>query len=382
MPSYVPLSQGNAILKHGWLYSALTLLDNEVSHPDYSLGLTHLEPHLLTNATTQRPGVLPSQANKTSAMKLVIIDSHLVDEEPDNYDSNFHSAEDAPGLGIPNEKASHFKRWLPLILRSQNIDPNKIQTICLSQSQGRLLLDAAQSSLHTRKLNGMYAEELADDIVPVFSKLIFPPEGLFLRLDSCSPKDGTGTTKPLRTTEEIILRLTTSHRAMRAVTDLLRRDIPSIDLIFLPHNDRMKPDHEFRVFCAPPLAKIRGVSQYRWHEPFVFRGRPMDEVEDITKKVMKGIELIREEILEEAKTGKGGELDALVPKQGFTFDVIYDELTGKTSLIELNSFGARSGCGSCLFHWIRDRNVLYRENFPIGDVSENIDWEVEFRISM
>ena len=28
-------------------------------------------------------------------------------------------------------------------------------------------------------------------------------------------------------------------------------------------------------------------------------------------------------------------------------------------VIEFNSFGAWSGCGSCLFHWPRDRDVLY-----------------------
>ncbi|KAH8803091.1 hypothetical protein F5884DRAFT_495874 [Xylogone sp. PMI_703] len=315
-------------------------------------------------------------------MKLVVVDAHLVDENQDDYDSNFHSVEEAPGLEIPNEKASHFKRWLPLILRSQNIDPNKIQTISLSPSQARLLLAASQSSLHTRELNRMYAEELADDIAPSFSKLIFPTEGLFLRLDACSPKDGVGTTKPLRTVDEIILRLTTSHRAVKAITGMLNRDVPLIDLFFLPYNNRMRTDLEFRVFCAPPFARITGVSQYRWHQPSVFRDRPMDEVDAVLKKILEGIKQTREEILDEARTGRGGELDTLVPKQGFTFDVMYDEPTGKISLIELNSFGARSGCGSCLFHWIRDRNVLYREGSLQGNDSENRDEEVEFRISL
>lgn len=45
---------------------------------------------------------------------------------------------------------------------------------------------------------------------------------------------------------------------------------------------------------------------------------------------------------------------------GFTFDVVeaLDSEKG-ARLIELNDFGAMSGCGSCLFQWIKDAPVLY-----------------------
>jgi hypothetical protein len=44
-------------------------------------------------------------------------------------------------------------------------------------------------------------------------------------------------------------------------------------------------------------------------------------------------------------------------------------------LIELNSFGTRSGCGSCLFHWLRDGDILYSKGTGNGK-------KVEFRVSV
>jgi hypothetical protein len=56
--------------------------------------------------------------------------------------------------------------------------------------------------------------------------------------------------------------------------------------------------------------------------------------------------------------------------EGFTFDVLAAPV-GKLLLVEINPFGAMSGCGSCLYHWIKDARLLY-------------GWEdkVEFRIAL
>ena len=43
----------------------------------------------------------------------------------------------------------------------------------------------------------------------------------------------------------------------------------------------------------------------------------------------------------------------------FVFDVVEDPADQSVRLIELNDFGALSGCGACLFHWIRDAKLLY-----------------------
>lgn len=86
-------------------------------------------------------------------------------------------------------------------------------------------------------------EELADGIAPSFENLTFPPEGLFLRFDACSPKDGVGGTEPLRSVDDIILRITSSIRARNAIDAILRRmektsEIMNINLFFIPFNDR------------------------------------------------------------------------------------------------------------------------------------------------
>jgi hypothetical protein len=62
-------------------------------------------------------------------------------------------------------------------------------------------------------------------------------------------------------------------------------------------------------------------------------------------------------------------------RQGFTFDVMWDEEEERLSLIELNSFGTRSGCGACLFHCLKDGEAKYGKN-------RDGNGEVEFRNSV
>jgi hypothetical protein len=247
---------------------------------------------------------------------------------------------------------------LPLIASSQRIPLDQIQTLTLTPAQGRLLLDAAQASLHTRQPSRPHSEDIEETINPTFSMLKFAPEGLFLMLDASSPKDGVKGTQPLHTIDEVILRLTTSHRAVNAITALLRRGAKEIPLYFLPFNNKMRTDREFRVFCPPGDGRISVVSQYKWHAPSIFARLPPDILESTLMKVLDGIRCVHAEIMTVVKE-REDELDQLMLKQGFTFDVMWDEEEERCQLIELNSFGARSGCGSCLFHWLRDWDVLY-----------------------
>ncbi|KAE8446279.1 hypothetical protein EG329_012365 [Mollisiaceae sp. DMI_Dod_QoI] len=309
-------------------------------------------------------------------MKLVRISSALVSANEENYNSNFHTASEAPGLGVPSELPQSFARWLPLILRSRNIPLELIQTFILTTQDARLILDASKSSLHTREPNRIYAEELAE-LATSLQSLNFPPEGLFLRLDACSPKDGVLGVRPLKSTEEIALRLTTSHRATNSILRCVERGDEGIELFFLPYDEKMRTEKEYRAFCAPSEGSVRGVSQYRWHKPNLFSSRPEEEIKEIMRKVMDGILSIHGEILDEVKK-RGGEMDKLLLEQGFSFDVMFEEESGRCELIELNSFGARSGCGSCLFHWLKDLDVLYGRSSD-GDVKAD---ELEFRISV
>jgi hypothetical protein len=72
-----------------------------------------------------------------------------------------------------------------------------------------------------------------------------------------------------------------------------------------------------------------------------------------------------------AEVEKRGEReDRLMREQGFSFDLFYDEGTERCELVELNTFGVRSACGSCLFQWVEDRKVMYGEE------------EAEFRVAV
>ena len=314
-------------------------------------------------------------------MKIVKIRSKDVDSDPDFYNSNFHTELEAPSLSIPSETPQSFLRWLSLVTRSQAIPPTSIQHIILTPPQTQLILDASQASLHTRELNRLYAEELAD-LKSAFGLLSYPPEGFFLRLDECSPKDGVKGTAPLKSAEEIILRLTTSHRATNAMIRQKEKNGGFVELVFLPYNGKMDTAKEFRIFCAPPHGRITGVSQYKWHKPSFLTRQAPGEISRIVEAIMQEILRIHEEIMTEVECDRGGAMDKLLLEQGFTFDVIFDEISKRCALIELNSFGARSGCGSCLFHWLRDMEVLYGKQLQRDACGDPGMGDVEFRISI
>lgn len=308
-------------------------------------------------------------------MHLIKINHKNVDPEPGvTHNSNFHSETEAKHLRIPIEGPSSFNHWLPLIASSQRILPSLIQTITLTASQGRLLIAASQSSLHTREPNRMLEEDLTSDIGPALQTLVFPHQGLFIRLDACSPKDGVQGTKPIQNLQQILLLLATSRRAMNAIIRLLEIDSPIV-FYFLPFNTDMDTSLEYRVFCPPFNGDVAAVSQYKWHTQSIFHNRPDKEITQIAETVMKEIQIIHEEIMSHKLPD---ELAKLLRSQGFTFDVMFEEKTSKCVLIELNSFGTRSGCGSCLFHWLKDEDALYGR----GRKGENGGIDVEFRISV
>jgi hypothetical protein len=61
----------------------------------------------------------------------------------------------------------------------------------------------------------MFADDLQDEVVPKMAALAFPAEGLFMRLDACSAKDGVRMVPgraSLHSADEILLQLLTSTR--------------------------------------------------------------------------------------------------------------------------------------------------------------------------
>lgn len=140
----------------------------------------------------------------------------------------------------------------------------------------------------------------------------------------------------------------------------LKHEEDGAKIYFLPWDNTMTSKREFRVFCPPSTntPKITAISQYAWHSPFLFSEG--ETTESVCSTVVAG----SERVLDEIRNSKG--FNSALQRQGFTFDIrLRDE--GNMELIELNAFGALTGCGSCLFHWIRDFQRFYHgTNIAIG----------------
>lgn len=100
--------------------------------------------------------------------------------------------------------------------------------------------------------------------------------------------------------------------------------------------------------------RISAISQYKWHSQWSHVTEEAAEQERISRRVLEGDEAIHVQIMAHSTMTES------LRQRGFSFDMLEEGgEAGKIRLIELNPFGAMSGCGSCLFHWVRDARVLY-----------------------
>ena len=304
--------------------------------------------------------------------------------QPKHFNTAFHTTDEAPGFERPSEAPYSFKRWLPVILESRKLPTSSLQIVRLTVPQTRLLIQACDASIPKGSMNLSLAEDVEDVIEPAFSGLVFPAEGLFMRLDACSPKDGAQLEPgqvAVRSVKEAVLRLVTSLRCRNAIVTALENmkegpggggNVEGPEIYFLPFNERMRSEREYRAFCPPRGEAITGISQYRWHKEWMFSDQSGEEKEQVMKKIVTGAREVHKVIC--ANIDSRRHMDDLLLKQGFSFDVFYDEEHDTRELVELNVFGIRSGCGSCLFQWVEDRAQLYGEG-PDGQT-------LEFRVTM
>jgi hypothetical protein len=204
-------------------------------------------------------------------------------------------------------------------------------------------------------LTGRIPKDDLDDLLDLFAQHAtfphtIPTNGWFVRLDEVSPKDSLVSSGPIRTPTDLIYVLATSRRVLTAFT----RTPLGANLYYMPWDSTMDTKREFRVFC-PPTPDITGVkftciTQYVWQSAFPFLEGETHEW--VAQKVLIG----SQQVLESIKWSSGYNIE--IQNQGFTFDVRLRN-SGVVELIELNTFGALTRCGSGLFHWIRDFNQLY-----------------------
>ena len=249
--------------------------------------------------------------------------------------------------------------WLNLIMASQRLREVDIHRIRLPGSFLVQLIKASKVDLQMGGISGDNGEDLAEAF-PKSTTGGNTPEDLiktkrfFVRLDTCSLKDAIIGKGPIQNVQDLWMRLATSARGMRGIRDLRLHDTSTpIYMYLFPWKDDTKTELKYRVYCAPPTGKIAAISQYNWHAPWYPASAAKKDQEAIANGLLENCQALHQEIM-----GHPAMTEAL-KNRGFVFDVYEDPSTQDVRLIELNGFGAVSGCGACLFHWIQDARVMY-----------------------
>lgn len=283
--------------------------------------------------------------------------------------------------GKPYIWHTHLRHWLPLIACSQRLENwhaipvSKYVLDCIHRCQAAWQSRPCPISSETLEdiQNVWRSSELHQALAKV------PTSGYFLRLDICSPKDTPGGLRAVHTLDDMITTLAQSARARQAIEEFLeeerlrsqrgdrsddeREDDPFM-IYLMPWNDMMDCAREFRVFVPPengPKQRISAISQYRSHEPSIFLHT--GELDIIANKVYDEAKTLLPAIVNHMWTSpriKERDRQRLahdVQRFGFVFDVTLTA-EGEVLLLEINPFGALSGCGSCLFQWLRDAAQL------------------------
>ncbi|KAG9574225.1 hypothetical protein KCU86_g5482, partial [Aureobasidium melanogenum] len=211
-------------------------------------------------------------------------------------------------------------------------------------------------------ITGVVSKTAIQEIEDVLSPFMRPDIPLnnkryFVRLNDCSPKDSESARMPISTLRQLVLCLLTSNRT-RGDFEAHVMENRRVHIYLHAWDEEMAQGVEFRCF-VPPTAHLDNVrprmvamSQYHWHKPSpiaAFEPRETVEIaltcaEEILRQILSTA--TSQGILHELKTW------------GFTFDIVVKR-SGRVQLVEVNPFGANSGCGSCLFHWIDDAKLMY-----------------------
>ncbi|CAF9939476.1 hypothetical protein IMSHALPRED_001364 [Imshaugia aleurites] len=286
--------------------------------------------------------------------------------ETREYNTAFHTREEITAV-LPH--VTHFnpedqpwillEPWLDLITSSRGLQENDIHRILLPGKFLVQLIHASRVGLQLGRISADDAEDLAD----TFPKLtirgdciedLIQKNRFFIRLDTCSLKDAIIAEGSVQSTTDLWTRLATSARGMTELKDLRKAGMP-IYMYLFPWDDMLQTDFEYRVYCPPDMGKIAAISQYKSHAPW-YHADVQEEHERIADRLLKNCEKLHEKIVAHPA------MTELLGSRGFVFDVVADPVKQDVRLIELDDFGALSGCGACLFHWVRDARLLYGLN--------------------
>ncbi|KAF3168577.1 hypothetical protein TWF225_011752 [Orbilia oligospora] len=333
-----------------------------------------------------------------------VVNRFWIKENPDNVNTNNHKYCEIPAQLQAMEQAldqsEYYRRltetgydlWKPILQRMQR-EAKEMQEptspcnggyeIILTPSLCRLLKSAADGGLLMGRIPRSLEEDLEEQVLPLLAPCFGRQSGsssgpkYFVRLNSCSPKDGTGEHGPFEEAWPILLSLCTSERVQKALRDLLEHGIrgdnensrnlklDAYEILHLnPWRDEISTLNEFRIF-VPPNGKVRAISQYSI--------RSGGWADDSNKKYEKIKSLVP--CMIECNTrfralvrGAGKEL----PKGGYVLDVhvrLLSQGAGNSAAqkrfewsvepIEINPFGAQLASGSGIFQWLTDWECMY-----------------------
>ena len=292
------------------------------------------------------------------------------------FNTAFHKREEIESI-LP--ELQHFARdnqpwillepWLDLIMASKGLREVDVHRIRLPGSFLIQVIHASKVGLQM----GRIPEDDGEDLAEAFPRKttggstledLIETKRFFVRVDTCSLKDAIIGKGPIQSVQDLWMRLATSARGMAGIRDLRLHD-PStpIYMYLFPWKDDIKTELEYRAYCSPPTGKIAAISQYKWHAPWYHASAAKHDQEAIANRLLENCQGLHQEIMGHPA------MTEILRNRGFVFDVYEDPSVQEVRLIELNDFGAMSGCGACLFNWIQDARVMY-------GVSEGIEVRV------
>ncbi|THY05475.1 hypothetical protein D6D01_09998 [Aureobasidium pullulans] len=266
-------------------------------------------------------------------------------------------------LSEPPRGIYSFSHFSALVQRSQSLEKNNICTAVLPISLAEEIISAQTSYLITGNISATTLEDIkqafltSKSLASLVTKLQSGKKW-FVRMDDCSPKDSEKQNLPISSISELILCLSTSNRA-RGDFEAHIQDNKHIHLFLHPWDVTMNQGVEFRCFVPPWKAqscRITAISQYHWYLPFPSNHFTLRLIVDLA------IRFATQSLQDILATAFDKAIYADLKYWGFSFDIVVKNISSageNAEVVEINPFGARSGCGSCLFHWERDGSVLY-----------------------
>ncbi|KAJ4983595.1 hypothetical protein SVAN01_10914 [Stagonosporopsis vannaccii] len=275
----------------------------------------------------------------------------------------------------PPWTAYGYVLWQPLIAQSQNMSDSHVVQIPGFLHEDLMRCHAAWVATNR------FPPELINETVMAWQstkrgkdlvEILDGERNWFVRLDQMSPKDSPfGGNGPSSTFEDVVVKLCSSMRAWnclqneRADAEAQRRDL-RMEMVLNLWDDDMDAGREFRVFVPPPAArgaqvevgqlKVSAISQYTWAFPFTYPfGLGLRQTASL---VCAGANALLSDIRLFVQGSMSEQVRRLLLKYGFSFDVALRH-DGTVQLVEVNPFGALSGCGACLFNWVKDGKILY-----------------------